>query len=263
MSATVSPSIQLVRVTLRQQREGRRFIVIDDLENIRVAVASGVPLHSVWVQEGTQLDPLQQRWLEGKAPRFTLTREEARQLFGELAERESRIFALARRPRPAKLVDLRGDAGDILLLDGVTLAGNLGAVIRTAEALYVSGIVVIHSEFRDVFERRLIRASRGLVFRLPVVLSDAEAALAFLQAEGLPLVVTDSADGAPVQSLALHRERLALAFGSEKWGYSPEVQQAARLPIHIPMKPSVESLNLSVAASITLFCRQHRNQACL
>lgn len=105
-----------------------------------------------------------------------------------------------------------------------------------------------------MLDRRLVRASRGLVFELPVVLSDAEAVRATLDRHGVPLVALAATGSRPLLDMAAPR-RVALLLGSERHGPSDLLAGAARAEVAIPMAAGVESLNVSVAAGVALHVR--------
>src|SRR5699024_3645568 len=120
-------------------------------------------------------------------------------LFGD--RKCSRVFALARAPRRPKLRDLNGTKGDIIILDGVRIDGNIGAITRTACALDAAGVVLIDSGLRTTLDRRLIRASRGLVFAPPVILATRAECIEFIGQERITLA-TLSADAVdPLRSI--------------------------------------------------------------
>lgn len=230
-------------------RRGR--IVIDDLENIAAAVTGGVQVRTVYTtEELTESDAL-------GLPVRRLARRTAADLFG--LERLSRTFALATAPEPIHLVDLEHDAADLVVLDGVRLAGNIGAVIRTTTAMGGSGVVLLDSGLLSVFDRRLIRASRGHVFTLPVVRAGRSEFEQFLSRTGLSLFTADADGEATIDEYANVTERTAIAFGSERRGCSLALKQKAVAGVRIATASAVDSLNVSVAAGIALHARHRRN----
>lgn len=137
--------------------------------------------------------------------------------------------------------------------------GNIGAMMRTSLALGLGGMILLNADPDDLFDRRLVRASRGSVFALPVACVPEADLLAFLQEAGLELVVTSPYAETPVDDLAALTTRLALAFGHEKTGCSPSLMAAASRQVRIPIRPGIDSLNISVAAGITLYSRHEFN----
>jgi TrmH family RNA methyltransferase len=264
MTMTTDPAIDSVRHpaarrvsdVLRSRATRPKVFVIDDQENIEQAVASGVELDSVYVTaSAADLLPT----LAGLAPAASAHIVDdgvAGNLFGE--HRHARVFAIARTPRMPTLRELGRTAGDIVVLDGVRLVGNIGAITRTACALSAAGVVVVDSGLRSVLDRRLIRASRGLVFATHVVLAGRSECADFVRAEQLTAVSLEADAVEPLASIRVVDERLALILGGERTGVSSELAALTTHRYAIPMNAKVESLNVSVAAGIALY--EHRTR---
>jgi TrmH family RNA methyltransferase len=249
------PVARRIADVLRTRSERPSIFVLDDLENIEQAIACGVEVDSLYLS--TSADGSTFAGLDTQAPRYVLDDRVTRALFGE--QKRPRVFALARAPRPPRLRDLSGTTGDIVILDGVRIVGNIGAITRTACALGAAGIVLVDSGLRTIWDRRLIRASRGLVFAAPVVLTTRAECAEFIRQEGLALAALSADAVEPLSSIRNARERLALAMGSEREGVSRELDALTTYRYSIPMASNVESLNVSVTAGIALF--EHRTAA--
>ena len=105
-------------------------------------------------------------------------------------DKVSRIFAIADAPQPQSLNALLAARRDIVVLDSINIAGNIGAIIRTSSAMGIGGIVLLNAESIDTFDRRVIRASRGYVFALPVIAATAGELIQFCALRGMPILVT-------------------------------------------------------------------------
>lgn len=248
------PLVCRVADVLRSRSRAPRTFLIDDRDNIEQAVACGIELDSLYATGSAA--PELAALAEGQphVPFHVIDDPVAVRLFGE--QKRSRVFALARAPRPSRLRDLRGAAGDVVVLDGVRLVGNMGAIARTACALDASGVVLLDSGLRSALDRRLIRASRGLVFATPVVLADRAEFVDFVRREELPVAALAADAAQPVEAIRGVTDRLVIALGGERTGISPEVDALTTHRYSIPMAPHVESLNVSVAAGIAL--HEHR-----
>jgi TrmH family RNA methyltransferase len=154
---------------------------------------------------------------------------------------------------------LAGGTAPILVAVELRDPGNLGTILRTAEASGMAGLVLAGPSV-DRFAPKVVRASAGSLFRLPVVArADALAALDELAATGRPVVAAVVDAGA----VAYERADLSSAVivvGNEANGLAAEVVARADLAVTIPMAPGVESLNAAVAASVLCFeaARQRR-----
>lgn len=171
------------------------------------------------------------------------------------AERKPKMFGIARVPRPARFADIEQRPGDVVVLDGVKIVGNIGAIVRTSLGLGAAGIILVDSDLTSIADRRLLRASRGYVFSLPVVLASREDVISFISGSGMTLAVLDADGELSVQDLGAQPGRLALVFGGEKGGSSDLFRKAAGNSVSIPMLGTTESLNVSVSVGIALYER--------
>ncbi|MEU4361510.1 TrmH family RNA methyltransferase [Promicromonospora sp. NPDC023987] len=248
------PLARRVTDVLRSRNQGRNLFLIDDEENILQAVRAGVRLDSLFLSDTARADDAAAAARRAGIPVYRLPDAVSKDLFG--VERHARVFAIARDPRRATLGDLVDRSGDVVVLDGVRLAGNIGAITRTARALGAAGIVLLDSGMNSVLDRRLIRASRGLVFTLPVVLSKPAELQRHLREQEIPLV-TLAADGTEhLEDISHIPGRVALVMGSERTGASRRLNEVATHKLAIPMVPEVESLNVSVATALALWERR-------
>ncbi len=155
-------------------------------------------------------------------------------------------------------------ADDRPLLVAVELRdpGNLGTVIRTAEAAGLAGVIVAGDSV-DRFSPKVVRASAGSVFRLPVIVApDPVALVGQLGAGGRTVVAAVVDPGTPAYD-ATDLTGAAILIGNEPHGLPDEVVVAVTEPVTIPMADGVESLNVGAAASVLCFeaARQRRNLA--
>ena len=138
----------------------------------------------------------------------------------------------------------------MLLLDGIQDPGNLGTILRTADALQVP--VVLLEGCADPYNHKTVRASMGAVFRTPPVRADWAQVREALQREKIPVGVTALSDTARDIRLWELRD-MAVVIGSEGQGVRLEVLEQADARLIIPMNSRCESLNAAVAATIVLW----------
>ena len=138
-----------------------------------------------------------------------------------------------------------------LILDGVQDPGNVGTVLRTADAFECDGVFLLGA-CADAFGPKTVRATMGAIFRRPVYACTLGELLALLRRSGLPLYGTALRDDTAMLAEA-PLTRAAVAIGSEGRGLSPEVLAACEKTIRIPMSSRCESLNAAVAASVVLW----------
>ena len=152
-----------------------------------------------------------------------------------------------------KLEDVLGKshAGPLLAIAGVQDPGNLGTILRSAEAFGAGGVLLGEGTVSP-FNSKVIRASAGSVFRLPIVQTKLPGILDQMRELGLRLIATSSHKGTPLDQATLTGP-LAIFIGSEGAGLPHELLAEMTETVAIPHSPNVESLNAGVAASIVLY----------
>lgn len=138
----------------------------------------------------------------------------------------------------------------MLLLDGIQDPGNLGTMLRTADALDVP--VVLLEGCADPYSHKVVRASMGAVFRTDVVLSSWAEVKAACASAGIPVAVTALSDRA-MDLRQADLKNMAVVIGSEGQGVRKEILESADAELIIPMNPHCESLNAAVAATIVMW----------
>lgn len=243
-------------------REGRRKlnqIIIDDEENILQAIEAGVEIDSLYFAGEETVSETLRKNLTAGATIHEVAKRTTKKLFEN--DKISRIFAIAHTPQPVGLEALKTIKKDIVVLEDLSISGNIGNITRTSLALGVGGILLLNMDPVDLYDRRLIRASRGYLFSLPMITASTADFLDYCKKNNESLMVMDMHADKTIDDIATISNRLLLAFGSEKDGCSPEIENAATMKVRIPISDKVESLNVSASAGITLYSRSKLNQA--
>jgi len=175
-----------------------------------------------------------------------------------LTESPQGIAALA-KIREHSLDDiLRGTDPLIVIAAGIQDPGNLGTIIRSAEAFGATGLVAIEGTVNP-FNPKVIRGSAGSVFRLPLSKSSSASALQSMRDKGLRILATSSHKSIPLSEADLTGP-LAILIGNEGAGVPRELLSQATQNIGIPHSQKVESLNAGIAASVVLYeCARQRH----
>lgn len=223
---------------------------------VRELLASAHPVERVWVRGAA--DP---RLAAAAAARHVPVESVAPDVLARLAGGAAHQGVLARVPeyRYAELEEVSAASGGaVLVLDEVQDPQNLGAILRTARAAGVAGVVIPKDRAAAV-TTAVASASAGHVFgvRLARVTNLVRACRALKEA-GWWLVALVAAAPRDVFEVARGLERPALVVGSEGGGIRPLVRQQCDFEAAIPMAPGVESLNVSVAAAIALYALARR-----
>ncbi len=139
----------------------------------------------------------------------------------------------------------------VMVLESVEKPGNLGAVLRSADAAKADAVFIC-DPLTDLYNPNLIRASIGAIFTVPTVAVSSEEAIAFLQAHDIQILTAQLQDSSLYYDVDMKRGT-ALVMGTESTGLTPLWRQAATAHIRIPMLGKLDSLNVSVSAAILLF----------
>lgn len=240
ISSRKNPLIQQVRKLLssRKEREKAGLFVSDGTKLLEEAVKYCETLHTVILTEG----------VDAEVPagvRIVRVPEDVMESVSPMDAPQGALF-LCRLPEKKKFAPKAG----MLLLDGIQDPGNIGTILRTADALDVP--VVLLEGCADPYSHKVVRASMGAVFRTDVVQSTWEEVRTACKEAGIPVAVTALSDRArDIREVDL--TKMAVVIGSEGRGVRREVLEDADEELIIPMNPHCESLNAGIAAAICMW----------
>lgn len=240
ITARKNPLLQQVRRLLgsRKEREESGLFAADGIKLLKEAIAWWPGLHTVILSDGVSLEI-------PEGVRVVQVPADVMASISPMQTPQGALF-LCRLPEKAPFQPRPG----MLLLDGIQDPGNLGTILRTADALEIP--VALLEGCADPYSHKTVRASMGAVFRSPVVQTTWAQAGAALAQAGIPLGVTALWEGArDLRQAPL--SRMAVVIGSEGQGVRPEILRAAQEALIIPMNPRCESLNAAVAATIVMW----------
>ncbi len=174
-------------------------------------------------------------------------------LYRKVAYRDSTAGVIAEvEYKSLGLEDLAlGDNPLIVVLEAVEKPGNLGAVLRSADAAGADAVIVC-DPLTDLYNPNLIRASVGAVFTVPTVVASSEELIPWLKERGIRILTAQLQDSSLYYDYDM-KGGTALVMGTESTGLSERWRQAADAHIRIPMLGRLDSLNVSVSAAILLF----------
>jgi RNA methyltransferase, TrmH family len=156
------------------------------------------------------------------------------------------------KPRTSKLDELlAADSPLIIGAAGLQDPGNLGTMIRSAEAFGATGVLTLEKTV-STLNPKVIRGSAGSIFRLPVVKGNSTVTIAMLKSSGVRIAATSSHKGRPLPEVDLQKP-ICVFIGSEGQGVPKELLANIDETIVIPHSPKVESLNAGIAASLILY----------
>lgn len=234
----------------RKYRDKYGLYLLEGIKPLRDAIYLGMEIEEIFVCDGEEaLSVLNEPGYD-----FTIL---DRKLFNMLTDTEhsqgviSVVKKISCSMDVLKRIKTEG-GGNLLVLDRLQDHGNVGTVIRTAEAAGYRGVITVPG-CADVYSPKVVRAAAGSLFRMPVICGVSHDSVIYeLKKHGFKIAAA-SLDGDTLYRDADMDENTALVIGNEGNGVGQEFMEAADLKIRIPMMGSIESLNAAVAAGILMY----------
>ena len=249
-------------VTLQQKSAERKrtgLFVVEGARELMHCMEAGLKVKEVYVcPEIAGEETVDEVWrLTGETGRVEVTPE----VYEKMAYRGSTEGVIAVvKARNVGLLDLQLSAEPLLVVvERVEKPGNLGAILRSADAAGADAVVVCDA-LTDLYNPNLIRSAIGAVFTVPCVVCSSEECIAFLKERGIQILTAQLQDSQLYYDSDMRRGT-AIVMGTESTGLTPMWRKAADAHIRIPMLGRLDSLNVSVSTAILLFeaVRQRMN----
>ncbi len=260
----------ILKLSNRRQRDAQQKTVVEGVREVARALSCGIVPQEAFVcpelmtteEAAAVYQQLQSLEEAGQLTLFTVTPD----LFAKAAYRGQSGGVLVVIPYlQHTLASLSEELSPLLLIiDGGEKPGNLGAILRTADAAGVDAVIVTSQPTgggTDIHNPNVVRASLGALFSLPVIETEPEALLHWLRQRKIQIAVLTPEGERPYTDINLQGP-LALVMGSEAFGVNQQWLAEADIQLRIPMFGIVDSLNLSVATAVVVFeaVRQRQKQ---
>ena len=233
--------------------EHERELLLDGAHLLREARASGLLVDSAAFEHDTLNDPSLRTLADELSANGTDVYIVSRKVIESMSpvKTPSGVVAVVRRPMGTLDALLAGPHPLVVVAHDVQDPGNVGGILRTAEAAGATGFVAT-SATADPFGWKALRGSMGSALRVPIVRAEIGETLRALRGAGISAVALAPRAGQPLFDVDL-RVPTALVLGSEGSGLPRDVAVHVDRQISIPMRPPVESLNVGVAAALVLY----------
>jgi len=240
ITSTQNPHVKAwIKLHSKKYRTRTQSFLIEGFHLLEDAINSGWQIDTVIVQDGVALpDWLSQQKL------ITLSQ----QVFTAISQTETPQGVAAVVNMPATQ-PITGDR--LLLIDQVQDPGNLGTMIRTADAAGFSQVILGKGTV-DVYNDKVLRASQGSIFHIPVIEADLLELIPKLQTQAYT-VLASALENSVAYDAVGQPNKVAVVMGNEGSGVNPEILQLADQCIKIPIYGQAESLNVSIAAGILMY----------
>lgn len=254
ITSTGNPRVkEALRLRGRRGRAEGEQILIDGVREIGRAVDAGVIINELFycndLLDGSDARTLLKR-IESTGARITQVNES---VFDKLryGDRTGGLLAVARRPK-STLADLALKSDSLVaVVEGLQKPGNLGAILRTADAAGIEAVLVVDPG-TDIYGPNVIRASLGAAFFVPLVELSAEDAITWLKGQNFRIVCA-SPDAEGTYTEVNFLGRVAMVFGSEAEGLTRRWQRVDLVQARVPMLGKADSLNVGTTAALFFY----------
>jgi TrmH family RNA methyltransferase len=254
ITSVSNPRIKrLVDLRRRRTRDSEGVTVLEGRDELALALDAGVTPREIYFSPALVRESLPVEALERVRERGTPLVSLAEPAFRKASYRDSPDGWLAVVDNPARpLVDIEpGPTALVLVCEAIEKPGNLGAMLRTAEAVGADAVVAA-SPVADWGNPNVIRASKGTVFSVPVAAAESTEVVDWLQRHHVQILVATPGAEALVSEIDL-TVATAVVVGAEHVGISDVWLGAADRTARLPMFGHVNSLNVSISAAVTLY----------
>lgn len=253
ISSLQNPKIKaLSKLANNHSRKSSGLFIVEGARELSLARASDFFVAELYICE-EKISQAASRVL-AEMPADTITYHIAPQVFAKLAYRDDSdgIIALCRQKQHLlQSLDLPANAF-VLVLEAVEKPGNLGAILRTADATAANALILCDPRV-DIYNPNVIRASVGCVFTVPIAVAPIQEAYSFLRQRGVHIAATYLHTNNNFFDIDYSQKPTAFVFGSEAEGISPFAAQNSDSLIKLPMLGKRDSLNVSVAAGVCAY----------
>jgi TrmH family RNA methyltransferase len=250
ITSTQNPKIRSL-LTLEKPRERRKqgLFVVEGRKEIGLARAAGYKMGNLFFCDEL-ITPAE---LKALTPPDTLLVPVSRDIFEKVAVRENSGGVLAVAEQKTHRLDAirLGPNPLILILESVEKPGNLGAILRTADAAGLDAVIICDPK-TDFYNPNVIRSSVGCLFTNQVASATSEETLAWLKTNNI-VVYSTYLDASKPYHTVDYTMPCAIVMGTESTGLSNAWTSSGQTPVIIPMNGKVDSMNVSTAAAVIVF----------
>ena len=252
INSVVNPKIKKIAKLLKDGpgRQAEQIIIVDGSREIHEAVKAGWKIKEFfYCPDFSKDNDLCHDLWSLSSNNYILSKK----VFDKISYKKNPDGYLAvLKAKSRKLEDVKiGEKPIVLVLESVEKPGNLGGIIRTAYAAGVD-LIILNDQKTDLYSPNVIRASTGFLFSMPIVMASFPETISFLEKNKIQIFNT-SIDDSNSYSSEDFKGSSAFVFGTEAWGISDAWKNTEVKKIKIPMRPGVDSLNVSVSVGIIVY----------
>jgi TrmH family RNA methyltransferase len=243
----------LLNLRKRRDRDEQGLFLIEGYREVSRALKKGIAPKELyycpeWFLGENEPDLIQQAETKG-ARLYKLSKE----VFEKCSYRDRPDGLIAVAPQWKKnLEDLKlGPKPFLLVVESIEKPGNLGTILRSADGAGVDAVIVCDA-VTDIFNPNVVRSSTGVLFSVPIIVSDSQTVYAWLRKNKIQIVCT-TPDTENIYTKTDLRGPIAIAMGSEQYGLTDFWLQNSDINVRIPMKGLADSLNVAMATGLLVY----------
>ncbi len=260
VTSLANPIVKDIKaLTVKKSREESGAFLAEGLKLVIDALELGWTIRTLVYAKAAKGKPLVEQVAAKTVAAGGLVLEVSEKIIGSITRRDNPqmvVGVFEQRWRPLR--DVKPKAGETwVALDRVRDPGNLGTIIRTADAAGASGVILV-GETTDPFSLETVRATMGSVFAVPVVKATPEEFLIWKKTAGVAVVATHLAGAVDYRTIDYKKKPVVILMGNEQSGLPDALAKEADALARIPQAGRADSLNLAVATAVMLFeARRH------
>ncbi|AJD39795.1 RNA methyltransferase [Rhizobium sp. SEMIA 4085] len=260
VTSLANPIIKDIKaLTNKKSREESGTFMAEGLKLVIDAIELGWAIRTLVYAKAAKGKPLVEQMAAKTVASGGLVLEVSEKIISSITRRDNPQMVVGifeSRWKPLK--DIRPKDGETwIALDRVRDPGNLGTIIRTADAAGASGVILV-GETTDPFSLETVRATMGSVFAVPVAKATPEEFIGWKKSAGVAVVATHLAGSVDYRTIDYKKRPVVLLMGNEQSGLPDQLAKEADALARIPQQGRADSLNLAVASAVMLFeARRH------
>ncbi|WSG95851.1 RNA methyltransferase [Rhizobium johnstonii] len=260
VTSLANPIIKDIKaLTNKKSREESGTFLAEGLKLVIDAIELGWAIRTLVYAKAAKGKPLVEQMAAKTVASGGLVLEVSEKVIASITRRDNPQMVVGifeQRWRPLKGIRL-SEGETWVALDRVRDPGNLGTIIRTADAAGASGIILL-GETTDPFSLETVRATMGSVFAVPLARATPEEFIAWRKSAGVSVVATHLAGAVDYRTIDYRKKPVVLLMGNEQSGLPEQLAEEADALARIPQQGRADSLNLAVATAVMLFeARRH------
>ncbi|MBY5547722.1 RNA methyltransferase [Rhizobium leguminosarum] len=260
VTSLANPIIKDIKaLTNKKSREESGTFLAEGLKLVIDAIELGWAIRTLVYAKAAKGKPLVEQMAARTVASGGLVLEVSEKVIASITRRDNPQMVVGIfEQRWTPLKGIRPSEGETwVALDRVRDPGNLGTIIRTADAAGASGIILL-GETTDPFSLETVRATMGSVFAVPVARATPEEFIAWRKSAGVSVVATHLAGAVDYRTIDYRKKPVVLLMGNEQSGLPEQLAREADALARIPQQGRADSLNLAVATAVMLFeARRH------